>query len=163
MWPPGCKIIVHENTGKCGSWLFHGAPGFYIGPFMNGYRTYKVYIPNKRAEQSADTVRFFPKSSKMLFKSTANATTKAVDDIGKFWKPAQATPIEKIGDGKCAALQQLVNIFAEKKEMKWCEMKSDPRVKNSGPESAPIRLPWLNPFVKHTNHPNKPPSNRWKG
>ena len=48
MGPPGWKIIFHENPGKRGSRAFHGLPGFLIGPFMNGYCTYKVYIPKTR-------------------------------------------------------------------------------------------------------------------
>ena len=32
-------------------------------------------------------------------------------------KPTQAKPIEEIGDRKCAALQQMVKTFSEKKEM----------------------------------------------
>ena len=51
MEPPGCQIIVHENRGKRGSWAFHGVPGFYIRPFINGYLTYKVYIPKTRVER----------------------------------------------------------------------------------------------------------------
>ena len=37
MGPPGCKIVVHEEPGKRGSWSLHGLTGFYIGPFINGY------------------------------------------------------------------------------------------------------------------------------
>ena len=48
MGPPGWKIIFHENPGKRVSRAFHGLPGFLIGPFMNGYCTYKVYIPKTR-------------------------------------------------------------------------------------------------------------------
>ena len=56
--PPGCKIIVHEKPGKRRAWAFNGVPGFYIGPFINGYRTYKFYTPKTRAEKSAETVYF---------------------------------------------------------------------------------------------------------
>ena len=56
---PGFNIIVHEKTGNRGSWAFHGVSRFYIGPFMNGYCTYKIYIPKMRAEQSENKVNFF--------------------------------------------------------------------------------------------------------
>ena len=59
MGPLECKIIVHENPGKREAWAFHRVPGFYIGPFMNGYHTYKVYIPNTMAEKSVNTVEYF--------------------------------------------------------------------------------------------------------
>ena len=59
MGPPGCKIIVHDNQVKHRSWEFNGLLGIYVGPFMNGCHTYKVYTPKERAERSADTVIFF--------------------------------------------------------------------------------------------------------
>ena len=77
MGPPGYRIIFHDKPGKCGSWEFHRVLGFYIGPFMNGYFTYKVYTPKTRAEQSADNVKIFPQSTKMPFMSTPDAITKA--------------------------------------------------------------------------------------
>ena len=62
--------------------------------------------------------------------STMGTIKKAVTDIGKFLKePSQATPIQKIGGVKCTALQQLVSISSEKKEMKWCYMETAPGVK----------------------------------
>ena len=76
MGPPGWKKIVHNNPVKRGSWAFHGVPGFYIGLFMNGYCKYKIYIPNNRADQSTDTVVFFPQSTKMPFMSTIDAIKK---------------------------------------------------------------------------------------
>ena len=59
MGPPGCKIIVHEKPGKRVLWSFTGLPGVYTGPFMNGYRTYKVYVPNTREDISVETVGIF--------------------------------------------------------------------------------------------------------
>ena len=86
MGPLGCKIIVHENTGNRGSRSVHALPVFYIGPFMNGYRMYKVYIPFSRERKSTETVKEFPQSTKMLIMSTTEAIKKAVANISLFWK-----------------------------------------------------------------------------
>ena len=51
----------------------------------------------------------------MPFVSEIDAITKEVTDIGKFLKNVQASVIKEIGEGKCAALRQLVNILSEKK------------------------------------------------
>ena len=58
MEPPGCKLIVHERPVKLGSWALHGLSRYYILPVMNGYRTYKLYIPKNRVEWSTDMVEF---------------------------------------------------------------------------------------------------------
>ena len=51
---------------------------------MSGYHTYKIYIPKTREEISADTVKFFPQSTKMPFMSTTDVITKVVANIGFF-------------------------------------------------------------------------------
>ena len=84
MGPPGCKIIVHEKPGKRVLWSFTGLPGVYTGPFMNGYRTYKVYVPNTREDISVETVGIFPQSTKMYFLSATYAIIKVVSDIVQF-------------------------------------------------------------------------------
>ena len=41
--------------------------------------------------------------------------------------------------------------------MKWCDMEPAPRVKKSGPESAPRRSPWSNPVISTPTTPTTPP------
>ena len=38
----------------------HGIPAWYIGPALEHYRCYKVYVPKTRAERICDTVSFHP-------------------------------------------------------------------------------------------------------
>ena len=80
--------------------------------------------------------------------SKTDDITKEVSDIGKLLsKTTQATPIKEIGDRKCAAFQQLVNVLAEKKEMMQCKTVPAPMVKNSIPESALRFSPYFNPII----------------
>ena len=41
--------------------------------------------------------------------------------------------------------------------MKRCDMEPTPRVKESGPESTPIRSPRFNPFIRTPPTPTNPP------
>ena len=63
---------------------------------------------------------------------------------------------QKIGEGKRTAFQKLVNIFSEKKEMKWYEMNPDLRVKNIGPESAPRHSLRFKPVIITPPTPETP-------
>ena len=62
--PLGCRAIVHQrsiaNGGKRGSWGNRGKIGYYIGPAMNSYRTWRFYIPETKSIQESDTAEFFP-------------------------------------------------------------------------------------------------------
>ena len=42
--PPGIKVLVHERPEQRGSWSPHAKEAWYIGPAMNSYRCYRVYV-----------------------------------------------------------------------------------------------------------------------
>ena len=43
--PPGCKVVVHKSPEKRASFAYHGTVGFYVGPAMDHYRCYQIYVP----------------------------------------------------------------------------------------------------------------------
>jgi len=48
--PPGCKIITFESPQIRKTFEPYGIPAWYIGPALENYRCYKVYVPNTRAK-----------------------------------------------------------------------------------------------------------------
>jgi hypothetical protein len=48
MAPPGTRIIAHETPGRRRTWAPHGQDGWYIGPALEHYRCYTVYITKTR-------------------------------------------------------------------------------------------------------------------
>jgi hypothetical protein len=44
MAPPGTRIIAHETQSRRRTWAPHGQDGCYIGPALEHYRCYTVYI-----------------------------------------------------------------------------------------------------------------------
>jgi hypothetical protein len=63
MAPPGTIIIAHETPSRRRTWAPHGQDGWYIGPALEHYRCYTVYINKTRGERIVKTVDFFQKSS----------------------------------------------------------------------------------------------------
>jgi hypothetical protein len=59
MAPPGTRIIAHETPGKRKTWAPHGQDGWYIGPALEHYRWYTVYITKTRSNRIVETVDFF--------------------------------------------------------------------------------------------------------
>ena len=44
--PPGTRVIVHEKPNQRRTWAPHGIDGWYIGPAMDHYQCYRVWIPS---------------------------------------------------------------------------------------------------------------------
>jgi hypothetical protein len=51
MAPPGTRIIAHETPNIRRTWDPHGQDGWYIGPALEHYRWYTIYITKSRAER----------------------------------------------------------------------------------------------------------------
>ena len=54
--PPGTRVIVHEKPNQRRTWAPHGIDGWYIGPALDHYQCYRVWIPSTHAERIADTI-----------------------------------------------------------------------------------------------------------
>jgi hypothetical protein len=69
MAPPGTRITAHETPIRRRTWAPHGQDGWYIGPALENYRFYTVYIKKTRGERIVETVEFFPEKFTLLFPS----------------------------------------------------------------------------------------------
>jgi hypothetical protein len=67
MAPPGTRIIAHETSNRRRTWAPHGQDGWYIGPALEHYQCYTVYITKTRGERVVETVDFFRKLSNYRF------------------------------------------------------------------------------------------------
>ena len=47
MAPPVTKIIAHEKTNQRATWSNHGVAGWFIGPELEHYRCYKLFVTEK--------------------------------------------------------------------------------------------------------------------
>jgi hypothetical protein len=69
MAPPGTIIIAHEPPNRWRTWAPHDQNGWYIGPALEHYRCYTVYINKTRGERVIETVDFYPDTFKLPFPS----------------------------------------------------------------------------------------------
>jgi len=60
MAPCGTKVVVLEPSDKRASWAPHGLVGYYLGPEINSYRSYRVYIPTTNGIRTSDSLAWFP-------------------------------------------------------------------------------------------------------
>jgi hypothetical protein len=81
MAPPGTRNIAHETPSRRRTWDPHGQDGWYIGPALEHYRCYTVYITKTRGYRIAEAVDFFPKKITLPFPSAQNLATQAAADL----------------------------------------------------------------------------------
>jgi hypothetical protein len=111
MAPPGTRIIAHETPGRRRTWAPHGQDGWYIGPALEHYRCYTVYI-KKGTNRTVETVEFPPNKFKLPFPSSSELATQAAADLTHaLLNPQPAGPFCQVGDKQAIALRRLANIF----------------------------------------------------
>jgi hypothetical protein len=112
MAPPETRIIAHETPSRRRNWAPHGQDGWYIGPALEHYRCYTVYITKTRGERIVETVDFFPKKFELPFPSAQDLATKAAAELTHtLLHPQPAGPFYKVGDEQTLALKRLADIF----------------------------------------------------
>ena len=103
--PPGTKVVVHKNPNKRASWASNGVHGWYLGPEMDHYRCYRVYV-------NSDTIDFSPQHAKVPGIAAINAETTATQQLVTYLSNTKPnTSVEKVGHWKLAALHVLAQIF----------------------------------------------------
>ena len=111
--PLGCKVIFHEMPSARGSWSPHGVEGYYIGPAMEHYRCYQVWIEETRAERTGNTLVWLPKMIPVPKTSSADAAVAAAHDlIHALQNPHPASPLAPLREEHRHALETLAEIFS---------------------------------------------------
>ena len=54
----GCPALIFEPPDSRPTWSTHGVQGFYVGPDLSCYRTYRCWIQSTKSMRSSDTVQF---------------------------------------------------------------------------------------------------------
>jgi hypothetical protein len=139
MAPPGTRIIAHETPSKMRTWDPHGQDGWYIGPDLEHYRCYTVYITKTRGDKIVETIDFSPEKFTLPFPSPQCLATKAAVDLTHaLLHPQPAGPFCKVGDAKTIALKRLADIFegATRQKIESCGFPHQKRRQQFSSEGA---------------------------
>ena len=106
--PPGTRVIVHEKPNQRRTWAPHGIDGWYIGPALDHYQCYRVWIPSTHAERIADTIQFFPTLLRTPTLSHRDATLQAARELTHALQNLNnANPLSQLSNDQPRALHQL--------------------------------------------------------
>lgn len=111
--PPGIRVLVHEKPSARKTWSPHAVDGWYIGPAMESYRCYKIWIWQTRTERISDTISWFPKDLKAPPATTADRITKSINELtDALHNPNPDTTSPKLSQQQTESLQQLSAILS---------------------------------------------------
>jgi hypothetical protein len=81
MAPPGTRMKAHETLNRRSTWAPHGLDGWYLGPALEHYRCYTVYITKTRGNRIMETVEFFPIKFTLPFPAPQDLAAQAATDL----------------------------------------------------------------------------------
>jgi hypothetical protein len=111
--PLGTHVVIHKTPDQHHSWSIHGQDGWYLGPALDHYCGYRIYVTNTTAERHSNTVEFFNATTcNMPQTSSADVAIVATNTLlHALQHPAPAAPSAQIGDQQQQVLLQLTTIF----------------------------------------------------
>ena len=108
MAPPGTKIFAHEKPTQRATRRKHVVAGWYIGPELDHYSCFKLFMTEKISERISDIVDFLPQNVRMPRVSSADAATPAARYLVEALKsPTPNAPFATINETHHTALIKL--------------------------------------------------------
>jgi hypothetical protein len=57
--PAGSKVLTWDSPTNRGSWADHGTEGIYVGPALDHFRAFEIWVPQNSAMRVSSTVWWF--------------------------------------------------------------------------------------------------------
>ena len=73
MAPPGVKVLAFEDADTRETWAPHGRVGYYVGPAMQHYRCFRIYMAETKRIRIVDTLSWHP--AQLLLPGTSPSMT----------------------------------------------------------------------------------------
>jgi hypothetical protein len=110
--PPGTRVLAHDKPSGQNSWAPHGQDAWYIGPALDHYRCYNVWMWDTRREREPDTLTWFPQQFTMPTPSALDIIAAGIQDIATALnRPGPNSPLNPLTTQQAAALRDIVTIF----------------------------------------------------
>jgi hypothetical protein len=112
--PPGTRAVARVKPKSRRTWAPHGEDAWYVGPVLDHYRCYRVWMVATNRTRIVDTVEFFPQHVKMPHFSSQEMAIQAARELTfALQNPAPAATFAWLGHHQHEALAKLANILKE--------------------------------------------------
>ena len=110
--PPGCKVLIHEKPGLRSTWSPHSTSGYYLGPALESYRCYTVYVTDTRTTRISDGVEFLSPTICIPAATTDSLIQASLHDIAIALRKPIAHPSPLLANETRLALQQITAVLS---------------------------------------------------
>ena len=118
-----------------------GTEGWYLGPALEHYRCYRVFVNKSKAEQVTDTLEFFPQKLPMPYSTPTDVAIQSTSEIIRLLQKPDAIQVSKVGTNQFDAIKQLAAIFKKPRPDKVSTPISSPRVPDKVTSAPSPRVP----------------------
>ena len=91
MAPPETCVMVHDKPGNFSSWVYHGTPGWYIGPSIYHYICMQCYMPTTDIVRITDTLQYILKEFALPKTTKEDYLQQAIGEIIAIMKDSPKT------------------------------------------------------------------------
>jgi hypothetical protein len=120
MAPPGIKVAILIEPEVRGAFQEHALTGFYVGPALQHYRNYRVWVKSTQAIRITNSLDWFPIDVVMPGATPTEQLTAAFKDMRTALDKYMATPIlrdvrqpvDGITDSNATELHNIITAFA---------------------------------------------------
>ena len=139
--PPGTRVVLHEKPSQRLSWDPHGTEGWYLGPALEHYRCYRLFVNKSKAERVTDTIDFFTEKAPMPYMTPTDVAIQATAEIIRLLHQPDAIQISKVGTKQIDTIKQIATIFKKPRPDKVSTPVSAPRVPDNVTKAPSPRMP----------------------
>ena len=112
--PPGIHVLVHEKPDNRKTWDPHALDGWYLGPSLEHYRNYRVYIRKTQAERITDTLSWFPENLPLPTPTSEEIIVANLKDVvTELRSPTAPTYINDMSNKKKQELVQIATMLSK--------------------------------------------------
>jgi hypothetical protein len=79
--PPGTRAFAHEAKDTCRSWAAHTSEGWYVGPALDSYRCFTIWMDHTRRTRLVERVTWFPTKVHVPVPTTAELISATLDAL----------------------------------------------------------------------------------
>ena len=153
--PPGIHVVAHEKPDKRASWATHGKDAWYVGPALEHYRCYTLWIWDTQDTRHVDTVSWFPPAHiKMPIASTSDLILAGMADLTRILQQPLHQTLDPLTDSDMATLARMTEILIQRSAPALTPHQPPPQPAPN-PDATQLRVP----LETYTNA-NKPLSSR---
>lgn len=110
--PPGIHVMAHDKPAHRTMYSPSALDGWYIGPVLESYQCYNVWIWKTCATHICDTISSFPTKATMPLASSTDLILAGIKDIvNALHNPSPGSALAPLVDSHVTALHHLTTVL----------------------------------------------------